>query len=108
MLYGYAVSRDAQSGPQLAGCKPKRLLDIGLPIVNGYEVAKWFREQPALQEVVLVAVTGYGQESDRRRSREAGFDHHLVKPMDFAKLESILSAVEKLLRLVDSRFLTPP
>ena len=69
------------------------LLDIGLPVTDGYEVAKWFRQEPGLQDVVLVAVTGYGHESDRQRSREAGFDHHLVKPVDFAKVESILSAV---------------
>jgi two-component system CheB/CheR fusion protein len=69
------------------------LLDIGLPVTNGYQVAKWIRQEPALKDVVLIAVTGYGQESDLQRSREAGFDHHLVKPVDFAKIESILSAV---------------
>ena len=69
------------------------LLDIGLPVTNGYQVAKWIRQEPALKDVVLVALTGYGQESDLQRSREAGFDHHLVKPVDFAKIECILSAV---------------
>jgi signal transduction histidine kinase/ActR/RegA family two-component response regulator len=69
------------------------LLDIGLPVTNGFQLAKWLRQEPALKDVVLVAVTGYGQESDLHRSREAGFDHHLVKPVDFAKIESILSAV---------------
>lgn len=69
------------------------LLDIGLPVVNGYEVAKWIRQQPALSHVVLVALTGYGQESDRQLSREAGFDHHLVKPADFKTVQTILSAV---------------
>jgi CheY-like chemotaxis protein len=68
------------------------LLDIGLPGVDGLQVAKWIRNQPALKHAVLIAVTGYGRESDRERSREAGFDQHLVKPVDFARIESILSA----------------
>ena len=62
------------------------LLDIGLPGLDGFEVAKRLRQQPALQNVVLVAMTGYGQESDRQRSQEAGFDHHLVKPGNFGKV----------------------
>jgi len=69
------------------------LLDIGLPKMNGHEVAKKMREQPALNSVVLVAMTGYGLESDRQRSQEAGFDHHLVKPAHFAKLQEILATV---------------
>ena len=71
------------------------LLDIGLPGMNGYEVAKQIRQQPALKNSVLVAMTGYGQESDRKSSHEAGFDHHLVKPADFAKLLQILAAVSE-------------
>ncbi len=71
------------------------LLDIGLPGLNGFEVARQLRRQPALQDVVLVAMTGYGGVNDRERSREAGFDYHLVKPGDFAKLLEILArAVE--------------
>ena len=69
------------------------LLDIGLPKLDGYEVAKRLRQQPALQSVVLVAMTGYGQESDRQRSLEAGFDHHLSKPADFGKVQQILATV---------------
>lgn len=69
------------------------LLDIGLPGMNGFEVAKRIREQPALQGTVLVAMTGYGQESDRQRSKEAGFDHHLVKPTDFTLLLQIMATV---------------
>jgi PAS domain S-box-containing protein len=72
------------------------LLDIGLPGLNGFEVAKQLRQQPALQNVVLVAMTGYGQESDRQRSQEAGFDHHLVKPGDFGKVLQILATVSEL------------
>ena len=72
------------------------LLDIGLPGFNGYEVAKQLRQQPTLKNVVLVAMTGYGQESDRQRSQKAGFDHHLVKPGDFGKVLQILASVSEL------------
>jgi CheY-like chemotaxis protein len=71
------------------------LLDIGLPGLNGFEVAKQLRRQPALQNAVLVAMTGYGRESDRQRSQEAGFDHHLVKPGDFGKVLQILATVSE-------------
>ena len=71
------------------------LLDIGLPGLNGFEVAKRLRQQPALQNAVLVAMTGYGRESDRQRSQEAGFDHHLVKPGDFGKVLQILATVSE-------------
>ena len=70
------------------------LLDIGLPRMDGYEVARKMRQQPILTNVLLIALTGYGQESDRQRSRQAGFDHHLVKPLDFGKLEQILATVK--------------
>jgi PAS domain S-box-containing protein len=69
------------------------LLDIGLPGLDGYQVAEQIRKQAALRGVVLVALTGYGQEADRQRSLEAGFDHHLVKPMDFSKLQKIFEIV---------------
>ncbi len=72
------------------------LLDIGLPGLNGFEVAKRLRQQPALQNAVLVALTGYGREGDRQRSQEAGFDHHLVKPGDFGKVLQILATVSEL------------
>jgi signal transduction histidine kinase/DNA-binding response OmpR family regulator len=65
------------------------LLDIGLPGMDGYKVARRLRERPAGQNILLVALTGYGQEEDRRRSREAGFDHHLVKPVDHKVLKSL-------------------
>jgi len=71
------------------------LLDIGLPGMDGFEVAKKLREQAIFKDVVLVAMTGYGQESDRQRSKEAGFDHHLVKPPDFKKLQRILETVSQ-------------
>ncbi len=69
------------------------LLDIGLPGMDGYEVAKRIRQQPALQNVVLVAISGYGQDTDRQRSQEAGFHAHLVKPADFGKVQQILATV---------------
>ncbi len=69
-------------------------LDIGMPGMDGYEVARRLRALPQLGEVVLVAQTGWGQEEDRRRSREAGFDQHLVKPTDPAALRSLLTALQ--------------
>jgi PAS domain S-box-containing protein len=72
------------------------LLDIGLPGLNGLEVARQLRQQPALHDAVLVAMTGYGAESDLQRSFAAGFDHHLVKPGDFGKLLQILAVASEL------------
>jgi CheY-like chemotaxis protein len=69
------------------------LLDIGLPGLNGYEVAKRIRQHPELKHVALVALTGYGQDSDRRASCQAGFTHHLVKPASFEDLQKILATV---------------
>jgi PAS domain S-box-containing protein len=71
------------------------LLDIGLPKLDGYEVAKKLRQQLVFKNVVLVAMTGYGQESDRLRSREAGFNYHLVKPVDQKQLSEVLATVTK-------------
>jgi PAS domain S-box-containing protein len=67
------------------------LLDIGLPRLNGYEAARRIREKFGAGEIVLVAVTGWGQDEDRRRSKEAGFDYHLTKPVDFDALQKLLS-----------------
>jgi PAS domain S-box-containing protein len=72
------------------------LLDIGLPGLNGFDVAKQLRQQPALQNTVLVAMTGYGAVSDLQRSFDAGFDHHLVKPGDFGKVLEILATAAEL------------
>jgi len=69
------------------------LLDIGLPGIDGYGVARRLRQDYNLKGVMLVAMTGYGQETDRRLSQDAGFDHHLVKPPDFAMLQQILATV---------------
>src|ERR1700760_1751005 len=66
------------------------LLDIGLPEMDGYEVAQKMRELPGLRDVRLVAVTGYGRSDDRIRARDAGFDEHLTKPVEYAVLERTL------------------
>jgi signal transduction histidine kinase len=65
-------------------------LDIGMPKVHGYELARRLRDRPETAECVLVAVTGWGQEDDRRRAQEAGFDRHLVKPVDPVDIETLL------------------
>jgi signal transduction histidine kinase/ActR/RegA family two-component response regulator len=67
------------------------LLDIGLPKLNGYEVARRIRHQPWARDVILVALTGWGQDEDRRRSQEAGFNFHIVKPADLGALERLLA-----------------
>ena len=69
------------------------MIDIGLPMLNGFEVAERLRAQAAFQDTVLVAVTGYGQEKDRKRTKDAGFDYHLVKPAEFSDIQEILVAV---------------
>jgi len=89
------VAFDGPSGLQAAiDQRPDvMLLDIGLPGMTGIEVAERIRREPALERIVLIALTGYGQDTDRLRSRAAGFDHHLTKPADFAEVEKILAAV---------------
>lgn len=67
------------------------LLDIGMPGMNGYEVARRIRRMPGLETVRLIALTGWGEEEDRRLAQDSGFDHHLVKPVDVATLSTLLS-----------------
>jgi CheY-like chemotaxis protein len=69
------------------------LLDIGLPSLNGYEAARKIRQQPWAKNAVLIAVTGWGETVDRQHSKEAGFDHHLVKPVDLDALTNLLASV---------------
>jgi CheY-like chemotaxis protein len=71
------------------------LLDIGMPGMDGYEVAQRLRRRPGLEHLVLVAMTGWGQEEDRRRSGEAGIDHHLVKPADLEALNGLLARPQR-------------
>jgi PAS domain S-box-containing protein len=67
------------------------LLDLGMPGMDGYEAARWIRANPAARNTTIIAVTGWGQEEDRRRTREAGFNHHLVKPVDLDQLRELLA-----------------
>ncbi len=69
------------------------LLDIGLPKLNGYEAARRIREQPGGQGMILVALTGWGQEEDRQMAHDAGFDGHMIKPVDFAALMKLLAGL---------------
>jgi len=69
------------------------VLDLGMPGMDGCEVARQIRRHGRLHDVPLIALTGWGQEEDRRRSRQAGFDHHLVKPADMRALLGLLAAV---------------
>jgi PAS domain S-box-containing protein len=94
---GYAVDveNDSRSALARALAAPPQaaLLDIGLPEMDGNELARRLRADPATRGIVLVAVTGYGQEQDRRAALEAGFDHHLVKPVDMEKLAVVLAGI---------------
>ena len=70
------------------------LLDLGMPKLDGYEAARSIRQESWGQEMLLVALTGWGQQEDKRRSREAGFDAHLVKPIDFGVLEKLVAGTK--------------
>ncbi|MGH8210341.1 MAG: response regulator, partial [Steroidobacteraceae bacterium] len=95
-LSGHEVYTAANGAVALQSAQEHRpevaLLDIGMPKLDGYEVARRIRAQPWGQRITLVALTGWGQDSDRRRSQEAGFDSHLVKPLDLDKLTELLAA----------------
>jgi len=82
-----ALQRAAAFKPEVV------LLDIGLPGMDGYEVAQKLRELPGMRDIRLIAVTGYGRSDDRIRAREAGFDEHLTKPVEFAALQKTLAAI---------------
>ena len=71
------------------------LLDIGLPGLDGYQVAERLRAQPAYRKTLVVAVSGYGQEEDRVRSKAAGFDYHVVKPIDPGVINGLLSSLRE-------------
>jgi len=91
--------RVAHDGPQalaaFEACRPRMvLLDIGMPGMDGYEVARRLRASPGVPRASLVALTGWGQDEDRKRVREAGFDHHLVKPADFGTLQSLIASIQ--------------
>ena len=94
-LWGHEVrtAADGATGMKLVLARPPdvALIDIGLPGVSGYEVARAVRERLPLRHVRLVAVTGYGQSSDRERALAAGFDAHLLKPVPPEELERALA-----------------
>ncbi len=98
-LVGYEVhaAHDGQEAVEAAGrLRPDVvLLDIGMPKLNGLQAARHIREQPWGRQMVLVAITGWGQEEDKRRATEAGFDHHLTKPVDPAALQELLSSIKE-------------
>ena len=79
-----AIEKVRSSHPEIV------LLDIGLPAMDGYEVGRTIRSDPRFDDVLIVALTGYGQDEDRLRSRDAGFDEHLVKPAAIEDLERVL------------------
>jgi CheY-like chemotaxis protein len=94
--WGHDV-QTAYNGPQaLTKARAFRphilLLDIGMPGMSGYEVAKQLRAEHEFESLVITALTGYGQAEDRRRSREAGFNHHLTKPPDPELLAALVES----------------
>jgi CheY-like chemotaxis protein len=98
-MHGHEV-RTAHSGRQAlaaaADFRPRvLLLDIGMPDLNGYEVARRLREQSLSTQPILIAVSGWGQEEDKRRTAAAGFAHHLTKPLDPEHLESLLGSLRE-------------
>jgi len=94
---GYEVRAAADGAAALAALEDfapdVAVLDIGLPVMDGYELARALRRRPGLERLPLVALTGYGLAADRARSAEAGFDEHLVKPVELAVIEATLDAV---------------
>src|SRR5262245_26410808 len=91
--YDARVAYDAPMALQVAAefHPAVAFLDLGVPVMDGYELAAHLRDLPGLQDLRLIAVTGYSQETDRRRSREAGFDHHLIKPIDIDSIDSVVA-----------------
>lgn len=87
------VACDGGEGVEMIELQPPQIaiVDIGLPVLDGYQVAERIRSQPKYEDVFLIALTGYGQSADRRRAEEAGFDAHLVKPVDLVKLNELMA-----------------
>jgi len=97
-LQGHAaeVVHDGASAVNHAATSPPDVvfLDIGMPGMDGYEVARQLRRTPGMEKTVLAALTGWGQQEDRRRTAAAGFDHHLVKPPEPALLQDLLKRIQ--------------
>ena len=81
----HAVQLAAEFRPQVV------LLDLGLPVMDGFEVARTLRQDPRFEDVFIAALTGWGADGDRRRTADAGFDAHLTKPVDLPALEAVLA-----------------
>ena len=96
-LWGHAVETASDGLAALESVTRREpdvvLSDLGLPGMDGYELARQLRQRPGLEDVVLVALSGYGREEDTRRALDAGFDHHLVKPPDLDVLAELLRGV---------------
>jgi PAS domain S-box-containing protein len=97
--WGHTV-RVAHNGPEALAAAAESVpeiivLDIGLPVINGFEVARQLRQQSQFDKTIVAAVTGYGQAEDRRRSRDAGFDYHLTKPVDITALKELMTTANR-------------
>jgi PAS domain S-box-containing protein len=96
-MFGHLVkvSNDGREALMIAQkfCPDMVMLDIGMPGMTGYEVARAMRKLPKTQQTILAAITGWGAQEDRARTREAGFDHHLTKPVDMKALKKLLSFI---------------
>jgi PAS domain S-box-containing protein len=92
------VAQDGESGMSVARefAPAAIFLDIGLPVMDGLQVARRIRQEPGLRDVVLIALTGYGQDTDRQATKDAGFDYHLAKPVDFNTIQSTLATVKRI------------
>lgn len=92
--FGAVVRVETSGGAALTAmrhwCPDVVLLDLGMPDMSGYQVARVLRSQPELKRLVLIALTGYGRQIDRERSTEVGFDHHVTKPVDLDELRRVI------------------
>ena len=97
-LLGHSVRVFAEGLPALQEARTNppdvMLVDIGLPDIDGFELARRVREDPSLRHAVLVALTGFSCEDDRREASAAGFDHHLVKPVEPAAIERLVAGLD--------------
>ena len=98
-IFGHTVKMAATGSAAIelakSFCPDVVLLDIGLPGMNGYEICQAMQKEPALQNTVFIAQTGWGQQEHKERTKNAGFDHHLVKPVDMNALAKILLDLHK-------------